>query len=343
MSDDSKRRRGLESAVSILLVVVLVFIGAGVLLRQFGAGVQRFGIGGGVYREGESVESGKSSPGGVSLSSYSPTGYEAVSGMEVFGADSLYEKINGKAPFYTEVGFERLFAQRFVSVEDSSLWMEFFVFDMGGAANAFSVYSRQRRSDADILPICGPSFGYGTGNGIYFVHGRYYVEMVGSAESGRLIEAMTEAAESFKSKVQVEEAGGLEMLERLAIDGQVPGSVQLYLKDAFGFSGLSDVFTCRYLIDGEEVTGFMSRKESAAAAERAAGSYRSFIMENGAEKTEADDKRLGSAVFDFYGTFEIIVAVDEFVVGVHEAPDKRRAERVAVRVIEAVAAESKDK
>jgi len=345
------RNKRLESTVSVLLLAVLFLIGLVVFVKQADVDMSRFGI------ESEIAELSAQIPGvekrapawrepkeKLDLVTLVPAGFETLSKSEIYVPDNLYEKINGKAPLYIESGFEKLFTQRFMSKDDESLWMELFVYDMAAIRNAFSVYSVQRRADADILSLFHTSFGYRTDNALYFVHGKYYVELIGSAESAQLFKAMTEIAGNMTSRLKVGEPspsetgrGEIGQIAELSLfpdENAVLGSAKLYLADTFGFDGLTDTFVCQYKLGDETVSAFLSKRPDAGNAELIAGSYRNFLIENGATKRKAVNKTLEGKVLDFYDTTEIVLSTGPFVVGIHEAENQRSAEELAVKLID---------
>lgn len=146
-----RRSKSLESAISTFLIGLLVLIGIGVFLKQSDADMSRFGI-------SQAVKPKSEIP--FEPSSLVPAGFETPSEVEIYVPENLYEKIDGKAPLYIESGFEKLFTQRFISKDDQALWMEIFIYDMGAVNNAFSIFSVQRRADADIISIFLPSYAY---------------------------------------------------------------------------------------------------------------------------------------------------------------------------------------
>jgi len=271
---------------------------------------------------------------GVSPSSIgaglAPYGFETLSEIEVYNSENLYEKINGKAPLYTESGFQELFTQRFVSKDRENLWVELFVYDMATVRGAFSVFSAQRRADADIISLFHPSFGYRTSNALYFVHGKYYIELVGSSESNELFKAMVAIAQKIRSELAVDKVMDIADLGLFPPENIIPGSAKLYLANAFGFEGLTDTFTCRYKFGDETVTAFLGRRRSPQDANKVAESYYNFLIDNGGvEKTVPSAGKYIGKVIDFYGSTEIIFATGSFVAGVHECENEQLAYELA--------------
>ncbi len=322
--------RRLESVVSICLLAVPVLVAAGVLLKQADVDMSRFGmdpVAAGVI---EPEPQAMTAQGEISLTALLPQGFKKLSESEFYDPENLYEKINGKAPLYTESGFQSLLTERFASTQDESLWMELFIYDMAGLRNAFSVYSRQRRADVKILP--DTQFAYRTGNGLYFVHGKYYIELVGSSESPELSVPMSQTAEQIRTKLPIDKDEQIVELAFFPQEGFVPGSNRLYLASAFGFKDLTNIFTAGYKLRDETVTAFIGRRPDASDARKMAESYHRFLIENGgAAKPTANVslKNWQGRVVDLYGTTEIVFTVGPFVAGIHEADNRQAAEELA--------------
>jgi hypothetical protein len=332
MPSAAGRNKRLESAVSILLLVVLFLIALAVLIKQADVDMTRFGLGAAAQPDSQITPD---------LAALTPDGFKELSSPLVYTAGNLYEKINGKAPLYLDAGFLKLFTQRFVSRTDETLWMELYLFDMATLKNAFSVYSVQKRADVETLAISRMAgatmqFAYKTTNALYFVHGRYYVELLGSAESPDLLEAMKNVADSITAGLKVDEEAQISELDLFPTDNLVSGSFKLSLKDTFGFADLTDTFTCRYDLNGQSVTAFISTRSDPKNAQKIAGSYSDFLVENDAKpKSTANEtiKKTAAKVFDFYDTTEIVFFLGPYVGGVHEAEDQKTAEEVAVMLI----------
>jgi len=313
------KQKKLESVVSISLLSILFLIAIVVFIRQSDYDMSRFGI-----------ETAVSEPITAKLRSLAPAGFETLS-EEVYHADNLFEKINGKAPLYIESGFEKLFTQRLINKDNENLWMELFVFDMAALKNAFSVYSVQRRPGVEFLPDM--QFGYRTTDSLYFVHGKYYVEFIASSKSDELFNAMMEVAHNIQTNLSVDKVTEIPELTLFPQDDFVTGSPKLYLASAFGFEGFTDIFTAQYKLGDETITAFLSRRPDPQDARLVAKSYHKFLIENGGVAKPAITKALEGKVIDFYDTTEIVSATGPFVVGIHEAENQQYAEKLATILI----------
>jgi len=335
------RPKRLESAVSTLILVILILISVGIFIQQSSYDLSRFGIRASTALPSEKPPPDKVEP--VELSTLAPAGFNPPSAAEIYNADNLFEKINGKAPLYTESGFKKLYTQRFVNEKDPNLSMELFLFDMGGVRNAFSVYSVQKRADGKDLPDMG--FAYRTSNAMYLVQGQYYIELVGWSQSARLLEAMTEVAEKITRKFSADTAATLPELNLFDAEAIVPGSFKLYLTGAFGFEGLTDTFTAQYKTDAETVTVFFSKRPDSQQARKAAETYYRFLLDNGGKARATNNQAIKKAegkVVDLYGDIEVIFSTGGFAGGVHSAQSQSAAEEAAAGFIEKLAAAGKE-
>jgi hypothetical protein len=310
------RAKRLESIISICLLAILFLTGVGIFIKQSNYDISRYGI----QRQSDVSQSSISD-------GLTPAGFEALSKAESYNSDNLYEKIDGKAPLYTESGFKELSTQRFVNKSDPNLWMELYVYDMGNMKNAFSVYSVQRRDDSEAFAFM--QFAYKSGNALYFVYGKYYIEIVGSSESGELSKAIAEVAQKIQTNLAVDPNASIAELAFFPQENLVAGSIKLYLVNAFGFEKLTNFFTARYKSGEEIITAFISKRADSKEAEATAESYRSFLIENGAVTKNTDNKTLVGKVMDSYGTTEIVFTAGPFVAGVHEAENQQAAEKIA--------------
>ncbi len=311
MHQNSGRARTFETAIGILILVIMIATAIGIYVISQDYNMSRFGI---------STAGNDESEGD----------FTAIGTSETYNYDNLYEKINGKAPMYQETGFVKLDTQRFAAKTNSDLSFELYIYDMNSAKNAFSVYSRQKRPDAvDFNDLGANTFGYLAGNAICISSGKNYIEMIGSAESNELVNGMKEMATNLSAKRPAsEKIAELEYFPQ----GTVAGSWKLQIDNAFGFDGLTDTYSASYKVNGKAVSIFLSKRKDADEAKAVAKNYYDFLITNGAKAVSVDSdilKSAGASIVDFYGAFEIVFPADEFVAGIHEADNKQAAEKAA--------------
>jgi hypothetical protein len=161
------------------------------------------------------------------------------------------------------------------------------------------------------------------------VHGKYYIELVGSSESDELFKAMTEVAAKIQTNLAVDPDTGIAELALFPQEDLVLGSFKLYLANAFGFEKLTNTFAARYRVENETITAFLSKQVNSKDAETIAESYRNFLTENGAVIKNTTNKALVGKVMDSYGATEIVFTTGPFVAGIHEAENQQAAEKLA--------------
>jgi hypothetical protein len=326
----SGRAKILESFVGIVILVLLIATAVGVYMVQRDVNMARFGV-------GPSAEESTVAKGEFNLSSAGTAEFPATGSSETYNTDNLYEKIDGKAPMYQESGFVSLITQRFANKGNAELGLELYLYDMGNVRNAFSVYSRQKR--ADVVDMNDVPMGYKTSNAIYLATGKFYIEMVGFAESQELIEAMRGIAKKLIAQLPVDEKDEIKELNYFP-PGTVAGSWKLNLSNAFGFDGLSNTYSAQYKVNDKTVTIFFSKCVNADEARKIAKSYNDFLIDNDAKTVPPDPNnpflKAASAlsILSFYGSTEIVFFTGPFVGGIHEADDSQSALKAAEVLME---------
>jgi hypothetical protein len=324
----NNRKRRIKSVIVIFLLPMLSSIGPAVFTGQTHAEIGRSEITGNPSLQLSSNTATQKSI----LEAAVPGDYVTLSEFKTYNADNLYEEIDGKAPLYIDSGFVQLAIQRFAHKKNENLWMEISIFDMADPRNAFSILSVQRGPETYPLSIVNTSYGYKTGNALYFVHGRYYIEIVGSSESNELSGVMTATARNIQADLIIDKAVEIPQLNLFPRENLIEGSIKLHLTNAFGFDGLEDIFACRYNFRGQAITAFLSECSNAGIAEGKADSYYEFLTKNGAkDKTTASQflKDNRARVLDFYKTIEIVFTVGPIMGGIHEADNQQAAEDLA--------------
>jgi hypothetical protein len=249
-------------------------------------------------------------------------GVVPISPIEKYNAENLSDKINGKADLYLSAGFRSLESRRFGMTADKARWMERYVYDMGGRRNAFSVFSAQRRQDAEQMALA--SHAYLSANGLFLVHGPFYVEIIGTEASGPMQSLMKALGTAFVRSRSVS-SGKLQELSLFPSDYHVPHTTQLIADSAFGIQVLDWVYTSNYA-DGEaRATAFVSNRKTAEQALTAMEAFIGYWKEFGGETVQAPD-HLPDQVKDarivlILDNYEIAMVQGEYLFGVHEATD----------------------
>jgi hypothetical protein len=256
----------------------------------------------------------------------SPSGQSPLTPLETFNAETLSDKINGKAELYLSAGFIQLHSQRFKGEAAEDVWMEVFVYDMQSAQNAFSVFSAQRREDARTLDL--GQYAYQTQNAIFFIHGPFYVEIVASDVSETIIQAMITFAEDFieKHPIKTQIIGEKELFPK---EGLIQNSISLVSADAFGYDRFDQIFTATYKLNDTELMAYYSRRKTLREAQELASSYRDFLTAFGGKTDESDLGIETAKMIYILDTYEVVFSHGPYLAGVREADDKQLAQELA--------------
>ena len=317
----------LQTLLSLIILAILAIISGGVFLAQLNpnAAVQQMAP---ILAAGDKPLSAPSASPTKSLIP-SPAGQSPLSPAESFDAATLSDKINGKAELYLASGFVRLDSQRFEDPAAGNVWMEIFVYDMQSPQNAFSVFSAQRRDDAQMLDV--GQYAYQTPNALFFVHGPFYVEIVASDISETIHQPMMSFAEAFivKHPVQAQTIGEKELFPA---EGLIQNSISLVSADAFGYEGFDQIFTAAYIHQDNELMAFYSRRKTPREAEELASSYREFLTAFGGQSVDFDPGIETARMIYILDTYEVVFSHGPYLAGVREAADKSSAQELALQL-----------
>ena len=240
-------------------------------------------------------------------------GLAGLSPPEIYTAETLSDKIDGKAELYLDAGFQTLESRRFALAGNADRWMERYVYAMEGHRNAFSVFSSQRRQDIVSLDIT--PYAYMASNGLFFVHGPYYVEIISGEKAPDMQAAMKDLAVAFIASRPVPSiplvVPGLFPTHR-----RVANSVALVSRSAFGIESLNWVFTAAYADGEHQAIAFIAPCASSGQAKELAGVFLRYWAEFGGEKV-ASPEPVG--IVTILDNFEIAAVRGNYLYGVHEA------------------------
>ncbi len=246
--------------------------------------------------------------------------------LETYSSSNLYEAINGQADLYLKAGFAKLTTQQLKVIKDPSNYIEINIYQMNRHLSAFAVYSGQRRQNAKKLDIT--PFAYRVRNALFFVHGCFYIEVIGSNETDPLISVMREFAQTFVDQHPVQEKP-IPELSIFPSSNLVKNSVALFSEGAFGFEQFKDVYTANYQIDDDKVTVFISRCPNPSEAEKISKAYQAYLLEYGGELTDHSTGFINGKLIQIHDMFEFVFTHNGYIAGVHLAPTQIAAETLA--------------
>lgn len=262
--------------------------------------------------------------GPLDLAGLQAPGLTPLGQPESFNAQTLSDKINGKAELYLSAGFKALATRRYHLPGDPQAWFETFVFDQGQDQGAFSAFSTQRRNQGRALDL--GAVAHLSGASLFILRGPYYVEVIASGDSPALGEAMQAWAKAWlaTTPAPAKEAGTRE-LDLFPPEGLERASLSLLAANVFGCDKLDQVYAGSYLLKGQEATGFISRRADAAQAQALASAYAEFLLGAGGQEEPGKDLPPGGRLFGIMGTFELVFSQGAYLAGVHAAEDRQTA------------------
>jgi hypothetical protein len=328
VNQQQERHSKIETYLSLTILFVLAGIAAGIFFAQFqyNPAVLQLTSRQSVFSSQLQVSQPAASSALIPL----PEGIIPLTPPEEFDPQTLSDKINGKADLYLSAGFIGLKSQRFKKETEPDAWMELFIYDMGSTRNAFSVYSAQRRDNAEPLDLTRHA--YRTENAVFVAHGQYYLEIIAATELEEIFEAIFSLAQAFIHDTQVEGEAVVAEKDLFPSAGQVDNNITMISSDAFGYSELDNVFIAEYTIEGAEATAFLSRRESPQAAEQLAAAYHEFLSTYGGADLAPEVAIEGARMIEIFDTYEMIFSYGPYLAGVHEATDKTQAQNLAVEL-----------
>ena len=260
---------------------------------------------------------------------------ELAPAPERFGPQTLFEIIDGEADLYLKAGFIALETRQYLLDGNSTRWLDILAYRMKSHRSAFAAFSQRRAPEA--VPAALTPFSYRYRDGLFFVHGPFYVEIRTADESTHMGDAARKLAEAFVAAHAVQ-AVPIPELALLPDDDRVPGSMVLQPAGALGFEGFDDLFTARYRLDSQEVAAFLRLCASREAAVQLAARYRAFLMTyDGVLQPEADGLP-GSWLVRLMDRYTLVFTRGSALFGVQEAPNPQVAAKLARRLYERLGA-----
>ena len=321
MSGNKDSHNRIQTFLSIAVLSLLVITAILIFLKQFRYDPSIFPSGMMLSIPSGQPLSDKKPESALSLKNMVP-----LTPLETFKEDNLSEKIDGKAELYLSAGFQNLTCQRFNKPDDPDAWLELFIYDMGDIKNAFAVYSVQKREGFIPLELSG--YSYKTENALFFVCGRYYVEITSSKISGHLMDSMLSFSKDF-----IKKTGAVEKIipdtKLFPAENLDENSVVLFPSNAFGFDRLNMVFAADYKTKEGKIKVFLSRRKNKAEAAELAKSYSDFLSSLGGREIKPDTGFGNIRIIEIMDVFELIFTNGPFLAGIHSADNLKEAKELA--------------
>jgi hypothetical protein len=286
--------------------------------------------------EGSTVES--PSTGSTSAGQILPfiSGLEAMGPTERYNADTLYEKINGRAPAYLEYNFQELTCRSFSLSSAAGEYIDVYLFKMDTPLNAFGIFSAERDSSGAQLEFVAD--GYASEMGYFLRQGKVYVQTLASSTSP-VVMKMAKSFTAALVKALPADDSGMEGKASLPTENQVPGSLLFINDNAYGQASLSAVFEARYLVNGKELTYFAKSCEDSAGAITIWNEIKGFYSRYGSGMEMQDIEGIQVFSADMFGQWVTIYVKDNLVAGIINAPEQEAAQAFVAGQLESASRE----
>lgn len=242
--------------------------------------------------------------------------------VEVYDEETLYEKINGRAPAYFEYKFVELTSRSFSLANQSGEFVDVYLFRMDTPLNAYGIFSAERDLSGTAVEFAED--GYRSGMGYFLRVGPTYAQVLASSTDAAVMQVAGEYARTLVRTLPADESG-LEGRALLPGEYQLAGTLTYIAENAYGQEVLSGIFEARYQATGQELTLFAQSCADAAAARSNWDSLRDFYGKYGTLEEPLEERGATVFIADMFGQWNVIYVRDTALVGVVNANDRETA------------------
>ncbi len=255
---------------------------------------------------------------------------KAMGPMELYSPETLFEKINGRAPAYLEFNFQELTSRSFSLSEQSGEFIDVFIYWMDTPLNAYGILSLERDPAGGSIDFAPD--GYASEMGYFYRTGRAYVQIIGSSAEAAVMDVAQSYASYLAERLPADNAG-LEARFSLPSYGQVPGSVAFVAQNAYGQALLKNVFQANYQFEGAALNYFAMQAADPQAGEAAWQALYDFNVKFG--ELEPVYERAGAQIFaaENFGEYTVVAQRGSLVCGIMSAGDLAQAKQFLAHVL----------
>ena len=196
-------------------------------------------------------------------------GTKPMGDTEFYSSDTLYEKIDGRAPAYQSFNVVALRCRSFAVNAAPGSYVDVYEYRFDNPVNAFGMFALERDPKGKPLDIVAD--GYAADMGYFFRQGAVYVQIIASDLKPETL-AIAKSLADIRAKDLPVDDTGLAGRRKLPADGMLADSVAYVPENAQGQSALKDVFQAKYKFDGAEIPFFVM----VTSADDAAKAWQSF-------------------------------------------------------------------
>ncbi|MCA9672312.1 MAG: hypothetical protein KC503_42250 [Myxococcales bacterium] len=242
-----------------------------------------------------------------------------------YDGKNLYVKINGRAGYFKNFGFKRLYYASLMHGKGSTTSIDIELYDLGKPTNALGAYSGEL---GDAKPnAAAHGLWHRARNALYMTVGRYYLRAIGSAENATVTNKLERLRELFAANLEgapLPWGYGFFVAEmNIAL-----GKINYDAKNAFSFEFARDVYSATLPDDKTQVfiVALKSPDDALALAKKYVKGFASYGKKAGTHDgvTWVKDR--------FIGAYSSAFAMKRFIVGVRSAPTLASANAAMKRI-----------
>jgi hypothetical protein len=264
---------------------------------------------------------GAAEPAGGSQSSELSAFISGLSPMgptEIYIPDTLYEKINGRAPAYMEYNFQELTSRSYIMDSLPGEFLDVYLFRMDSPLNAFGIFSAERDDTGTQLAFVAD--GYESEMGYFLRQGDIYVQTVASSTKPEVMAFAKSYTEALADFLPANDTG-MEGRNYLPAENQVSGSLTYINDNAYGQASLSSVFEARYNFAGQELTYFAKSCADPAEAGEVWDAVLGFYTSYGSDQTTSTSGEATLFTANMFGQWASLYKSGNIVAGVINAAE----------------------
>ena len=275
------------------------------------------------YKEGFETEKENATPSTSPVGDALTVDVEGIlplSHTEFYDRDTLFEKINGRAPAYFEFDFQNLRARSF-GVRGRESFIDILEFEMSSPVTAYGIFSAEREENAETLNFADD--GYRSEMGYFLRQGPRYVQILASDQNPETLR-IAEAVARDRARALPSSNAGLETMQQLPKQAMIQGTIEYVPSNAFGQAALHNVYQAHYGFEGAEVVFFLMLG-APDEVESAWETYRNFARKYGnvSDSLEVNGSRM--FVAETFGNWIAVYFRDHQIGGVVEASSEEAA------------------
>ena len=244
-------------------------------------------------------------------------GFSEMGESEYYSPDTLYEKINGRAPAYLGFNFQQLAFRTFSIDDQEGQYVDVFIYQMDTPVNAFGIFSLEREAGAQAVEFV--SDGYRSEMGFFYRQANAYVQVIASDFSDAVMDETARFSEILATLIPADDTG-VGAAAMLPSENQISGSLSYIQAYAYGLEQLNDVFEARYQIGELEFPFFGMKSDSDTLASAFEG-VTAFFTDYG---TVLETNEIAGAkvlVAESFGQFSIVFLTSDSIGGVMNADE----------------------